>query len=76
MKGLEHLTCEERYVQPQEETTERGPHQCLQLSEVGGAQRSRLLSVVPSNRTRGNGWELMHKKFPLNKEELLYCTGE
>ena len=32
VRGLEHLSYEERLVQPEEEKAERGPYKCLQIS--------------------------------------------
>jgi len=40
----------------------------------GGCQKdeARLLSVVPSNRTRGNGHKLKHRKFQLNMKKSVF----
>jgi len=60
-------------VQPEEEKAERGSNIHLQISE-GGCQDegARLFSVVPSNRTRGNGHKLRHRKFLLNMRKNFF----
>jgi len=32
--------------------------------------------VAPSDRTRGNGHELKHKKFQLNRRKNFFCEGD
>lgn len=50
-------------------SAERGTHQCLPVSE-GRVPRewTRLFLAVPSNRTRGNGQKLMHRKLQTLEE--------
>ena len=38
----------------------------------GGCQEAKLLSVVPSNRNRGNGHKLKHRKFRLNMRKNFF----
>ncbi|KAK4807081.1 hypothetical protein QYF61_018422 [Mycteria americana] len=67
MKGLEHLSYEERLREmglfSLEKRRLRGQsHQCGGCKE----DRARLFAVVPSDKTRGNGHKRKHRRFRLN----------
>jgi len=61
-------------VQPEEEQAVRGPNTCLQMSQgwVSRGCGQTLFSVVPSNRTRGNGHKLKLSKFRLNMRKNFF----
>lgn len=78
MRGLEQLLQGKAEgagpVQPPEETTERGTR-CFEHLERGcQGGGARLCSVMPSNRTRGNGQK--QGVPPVHEEEVLYCAGD
>ncbi|TRZ24618.1 hypothetical protein HGM15179_002505 [Zosterops borbonicus] len=80
IKGLEHLSYEVRLRElglfSLEKRWLRGDlinvyKYLMEEYQEGGA---RLFFVVPSNRTRGNGQKLMHRKFHLNMRKNFFTV--
>jgi len=76
MKGLEHVSCEERLRKLFRQQKPQGGSYIYKYLEGGCNEgRTRFFSVVLSARTRGSGHQLEHRKYE-HWEALLCSAGD
>ncbi|KAK4831696.1 hypothetical protein QYF61_018748 [Mycteria americana] len=76
IKGLKHVSYEERLRELQPFTLEKRRFRgdLINVHKVQRRQSQALFSVVPSDRTRGNGHKLKHRRFPLNIRKYFFIV--
>jgi len=76
-EGLEHLSCYKRLKELGLFSLEKAGQNLMNIYKhlMRRYKDDRVFSVVPSDRTRGNGHKLKHGRFPLNIRKHFFTVG-